>query len=566
MNFFPQGVWRYASLLLVLLVLAAVASYTTVAFLAYHPELQDAKGALSIVSLMLLSLSMGFLFLSGALGLWGLRHVAELESRRRIGLLVDRMDYVAEGVLVVDPAGHVVGSNPAARFLAGQSMEGGLDLQTVFPQVGARDLALLGDRSHPHEVEVPVACGQDQRTLRFRSEPAQGVSRILITDVTEEHAKVLRVRQAAHFQMVGRVARGVAHDFNTVLCAISGHAALLGKAEWAAEAREESIRAIVDEARRGEQLARRLVDLSRTGSGGATVDRMDQHVDQAAGMLRMALPEPWEVETETAYLCPPLSVSGRQVEQILLNLGLLVAEAQGPGTIYLQARPGFQSGAAEPGPAQAVELHVGAAKPGERPDLSENLSFETPGEECGVILSVLRTLVEDAGGQLALSQTSSRYPVYRVVLPGRTAVADEAVSGSLPKELSAYVSRWTVLLACPRYAARMNLERKLRAIDVVVETAEDQVSALACVEDTRRTFSGVVLDQDMLAGETEAVLRALLKLQGGAGLVVFAESGQWIPAPLRDEVVWVSPSAGEDAAIEALIKAREAASRRQTAA
>ena len=50
------------------------------------------------------------------------------------------------------------------------------------------------------------------------SESSEGLRLILISDVTEMKRQAVRHRQVATLQLIGRVGRGVATDFNNILC------------------------------------------------------------------------------------------------------------------------------------------------------------------------------------------------------------------------------------------------------------------------------------------------------------------------------------------------------------
>ena len=71
---------------------------------------------MSVVNLMLLSLSMGFLFLAGGFGLWVLKFVAEKESRRRLGRFVDAMYYVSDPLLLINRGVQLVAVQHKAGF------------------------------------------------------------------------------------------------------------------------------------------------------------------------------------------------------------------------------------------------------------------------------------------------------------------------------------------------------------------------------------------------------------------------------------------------------------------
>ena len=83
-------------------------------------------------------------------------------------------------------------------------------------------------------------------------------------DVTEKRALEEQLRQAQKMEAVGRLARGVAHDFNNVLAAIVGSADLLGPAASETAIRRTSRRVEIRKAaERGASFTRQLLAFSR---------------------------------------------------------------------------------------------------------------------------------------------------------------------------------------------------------------------------------------------------------------------------------------------------------------
>jgi len=115
MTFLPKSAWRYAILIIILFAIVAVASMTIISYLQDQIAEQTAVETIKQLSIAIWALTMGCMFLAGALGLWAIRSTAEIEGRRRIGRFVDTMDYLSDGLMAIDGKGHVRGSNPAAR-------------------------------------------------------------------------------------------------------------------------------------------------------------------------------------------------------------------------------------------------------------------------------------------------------------------------------------------------------------------------------------------------------------------------------------------------------------------
>ena len=340
---FRVGLWRYALLIVLLFVIAGLASRETISSIA--TLLAEARGGadipdeitMRIVTVPILALTMGFLFLAGALGIWAIRSTAVIEGRRRVGRFVDAMDYLSDGLLAVDRRGRVTGSNPAARNLAAPDAGIGGSLHDYFPYLSEDDLAWLEDTTTPQEVECVSREPNRLRAYRFRSQPSEDINLILVSDVTRQKADEMRGRQVARLQLIGRIARGVAHDFNNILCAISGHASLLDRQKAAGDS--VSLKAIIRESQRGAMLAGQMLDLSRTGVKGSPCAAFAEHVEKAAHLLHVALSADWQVIADVQGNLPAVPLTDTQVEQVIVNLGLLASdELEKPGVLHIRVR------------------------------------------------------------------------------------------------------------------------------------------------------------------------------------------------------------------------------------
>lgn len=563
MTLLPKSAWRYAILIIILFAIVAVASMTIISYLQDQITEQTATETIKQLSIAIWALTMGCMFLAGALGLWAIRSTAEIEGRRRIGRFVDTMDYLNDGLLAIDANGYVRGSNPAARKLVPRALptDQTVTLREVFACLTEQDMQQLMNSLQTCEIEKECVYSQGLRTLRFRSQPSEGLMLILISDITAHHSREIRKRQIAQLQIVGRLAAGVAHDFNNILCAISGHATLLQRFGMNPENMKQSLTVIVEETQKGAVLSRQLLELSRSGAEARPSEDLAGNVAEAAALLRIALSPEWTVKPviQGSYSAVPLAQV--QVEQVVLNLGLLVADAQSrPGTVTISLnRPG-QGHLLDVGDqyAAVILIHGESVLPTDSALPAQQVT--SVADEGGVISSVVRTIVEEAHGRLDQLSSADGFCVYRVCLPHLDMRSDMEPAGRLAADqVIDLLSRWRVMLAGTGRELD-TLETNLLSIGTRIDRRENVVAILANVK-RNRELDVLVMEKSVLGSDAYSLFKALRELCPRLGIVVFGQNPRQARWPEELGVVCLPRISSPEHWLRPLIAARFAAIR-----
>jgi signal transduction histidine kinase len=439
-------------------------------------------------------------------------------------------------------------------------------LQQVFPCLGDHDVMLLLDMHGPNEVLKDFSDSSGRRTLRFRSQTAGGTMLILVSDVTRMRTHEVRRQQIARLELIGRIARGVANDFSNILSGISAHTALLLRLKPGSPEIKESISTILRETEKGAHLAGHLLEFSRLRAVGYPTDNLEEHVKKAGDLVRVGLSPAWKVETTVETDLPPVSLSGLQVEQVVLNLGLVAADAMPkPGILRITAGKPSQNPLMDIDSSFAAVIVISAAKSSETSDTesSQWVDARTTTEDAGVILSVARSLLEEAGGFLDVFAPADGTRIYRMSLPYGSIDTTEDVEGDdvLSPELLSYVSRWHVLLARST-RGHDYLEDRLREANANVERVNNIISALGRIE-TGQGLHAIVVEENLLGDEAAGLLRAIVKLCPTTGVVMLSEDPKPIPASSSRNVVLVSRRSSPTRIIKAMVEAKAQAAQRQ---
>ncbi|MDI6775056.1 MAG: hypothetical protein QME60_06645 [Verrucomicrobiota bacterium] len=556
MKFLPREAWRYAVLLIVLLAIASVTVREILGFLRHHIASQHFQ----VAAILIASLTMGFMLIAGAFGLWAIRFSAEAESRRRIGLLVGGMGYLSDGLVAIDQRGRVTASNPAAQRLLASDLGNEPALGRIFPNLSQAEIARLLDRRGPSEIECSIVRNDASRVFRLRSQPSAGF--LLISDITSATAQIAHNRQLARLQLIGQIARGVAHDFNNLLCVISGHASVLSHLPPGSLEMRCSIDQILKATERGVSLADHLLDLAQPSVTPPFTDVAHEFVHLAVRTLSDSLPDRWKIAASIEPIST-VALTGLQIEQIVLNLGYLCADAlPEPGNISItltRPRPDrpFNVG------NQFAGVMILTATPATGSSAPQETSeAQDVARESGVILSVLRSMIQEAHGSLDSTKSPEGLPFYRVALPFGNLPLVPGNSKQAILDVAPYVARWSVLVAVPAGHQGAQIEKRLSELSVRVERADNAVSALARIG-RAPPLDGVIVAKNLLRNESESLLRAMVKLCPSAGIVALSATPQNERSALAFDIVFAGLNADPNSILLALVEAKAAAGRRR---
>ena len=154
---------------------------------------------------------------------------------------------------------------------------------------------------------------------------------LILQDVTERTRLENDLRQAQKMEAVGRLAAGVAHDFNNILTVILGNTTMqLGRPQLDDDL-TGSLRQVVAAAERATALTRQLLAYSRKQVLARRPMRLDETVEQTASMLRRIIGEHIAVEVEIAPDLPPIFADATNVDQVIMNLALNARDAMPEG-------------------------------------------------------------------------------------------------------------------------------------------------------------------------------------------------------------------------------------------
>jgi PAS domain S-box-containing protein len=242
-----------------------------------------------------------------------------------------------------------------------------------------------------------------------------------------------QLRQAQKLEAVGRLADGLAHDFNNVLTAVTGYAGLIEQAVEPSDAIAEDARQIVRATGRAAELTRSLLAFSRGKPLEPQIVSFDAVLEDLVPMLRRLLPERIELRTDLASGAA-LRADPAELELILVNLALNASDAMPEGgrlsvetaLVALDERFAADHLGVTPGTyAQLVVSDTGTGMTDEVRQRIFEPFFTTKGggSGTGVGLATVHATVDRAGGTIWVTSAPGEGASFRILFPAVSAVA-----------------------------------------------------------------------------------------------------------------------------------------------
>ena len=267
--------------------------------------------------------------------------------------------------------------------------------------------------------------GQSVQIVEEQGKPV-GVQAIA-RDITARLALEDQLRQAQKMEAIGRLAGGVAHDFNNVLTAILGSADLLSLMLDPDDPKWAEADAIKRAADRGAALTKRLLAFSRPHRASATVVDLVEIVRRMEPMLRRLVLDKIEIRVTSTRPAIHVRADETSLNQIMLNLVVNARDAMpdgGTATIDMGVIALAEPLAPTLGimPGEYAGLSVSDTGHGIPADVQRHLFepfFTTkPSDQgTGLGLSIVYGIVKGLGGAVEVQSEVGRGAAFTVYLP-----------------------------------------------------------------------------------------------------------------------------------------------------
>ncbi len=329
-----------------------------------------------------------------------------------------------------------------------------------------------------------------------------------------------QLRQAQKMEAVGRLAGGVAHDFNNILTAILGYSQMIQGQLGAGHELLREVCEVEKAAQRAAALTRQLLAFSRRQVLQPRVLDLNAVVQGIDSMLKRLLGADVPLLMEYGEGLWRIKADAGQIEQVLMNLVVNARDAMPQGgklTIRTQnVELGEGTEGLEPGSyvtLAVIDTGTGMDEATQAQIFEPFFTTKESGRGTGLGLSTVHGIVKQSGGNIVVESAPGQGSTFTVYLP-RVDAAPEAKRSTLREDPSPGGSE-TIMVVEDDQLVRNVVGDSLRVNGYKVVEVTDRTQALVVAETYARSNLSVdlllsdVVTPGLTPGELSERIRAI---------------------------------------------------------
>jgi two-component system cell cycle sensor histidine kinase/response regulator CckA len=255
------------------------------------------------------------------------------------------------GDFIADKTGRIVDCNPAFVNIFGfSSKEEALSMnmneffvdaefrESFWKQVRKEKKLQFSELVLLSPAKVPLTMLTNVVSIYGEGESFKGIKGYLF-DITESKRLERQLRQSQKMEAIGRLAGGVAHDFNNILTVIMGYTAMIAEKIADDEPIDNDLEGIKKASRKATNLTRQLLAFSRSQILNPENIDINDLIKDTEKMLSRLITEDISVSYYLEATHANAFVDPGQVEQVLMNLAVNARDAMpGGGKLIIETR------------------------------------------------------------------------------------------------------------------------------------------------------------------------------------------------------------------------------------
>jgi two-component system, cell cycle sensor histidine kinase and response regulator CckA len=347
----------------------------------------------------------------------------------------------------------------------------------------------------------------------------------MLRDLTDRQNLEEQLRQSQKMEAVGRLAGGVAHDFNNILGIISGYAELM-QLQARQEAERGRAEKIISATEKAASLTRQLLAFGRRQVMALELLDVCRTMEGLSSMVRCVMSDEVNVIVHARSGLGLVRADQSQLEQVILNLTTNAREAMPEGgtlTITIERHRTLEESPELPA-GDYIRLAVSDTGSGISPEIQSHIFepfFSTKKNGSGLGLSTVYGIVKQSGGFITVHSAPQQGSTFSVYLPvvaesGREAAARPA-SSLLPLK-----GHETILLVDNEEDLRNATAEYLEDCGYHVLTAGDGREAVELSDKFQGRISLVISDIVMPKLGGRGVVEHMRKTRPGTGVLMIS--------------------------------------------
>lgn len=410
------------------------------------------------------------------------RALRESETRLR-----SVFDASSEGIFLADSSGRYVDVNPAGCALlrcsrsdiVGKSMR-----DFLMPEEGER---------HPQRLQALRADGRQvmERLMRRHDGTPMlaeisgavlpgGLLQGFVRDLSELRRVEEAQRQTAKLEAVGRLAGGVAHDFNNILTVVLTLTDELRQRLQSDAGAVELLNELEGAGQRAAELTRQLLAFARRQPNNPRALDVNDELTRLARFMRRVLGEPVELTLHLAPDVPGTHIDPVQFEQCILNLALNARDAMPEGGLLDITTSRHEGGVL----LEVKDSGVGMDEVLMRHVFEPFFTTKPTGQGTGLGLATVYGIVTQAGGTLSVRSKPGQGATFSMWLKpaaGRPSAPDVGTASHARVKGSEHI-----LVVEDDALVRTSVERTLRSAGYTVHAVDGLEPAVAAAHELER--------------------------------------------------------------------------------
>jgi two-component system, cell cycle sensor histidine kinase and response regulator CckA len=247
-------------------------------------------------------------------------------------------------------------------------------------------------------------------------------------DITERKRVEEHLFQSQKLETVGKLAGGIAHEFNTIMTTIIGHSEMMLTDLPAENPLRNSAQEIHDAADRAAMLTRQLLAYGRKQILQPKTLDLNTLIADMEGMLRHLMGSDVNVRIVPFVGLKLMKIDAGQIEQVIMNIALNAADAMPNGgkltleTANITLDEEYVRGFPDLKPGEYVMLAISDTGAGMIEKVRARLfepffTTKDVGKGTGLGLATCHGIIKQSGGHIAVYSESGRGATFKIYLP-----------------------------------------------------------------------------------------------------------------------------------------------------